>query len=43
MPFRSRRQMKFMFAKHPTIAKRWAAESKRKGRPQIVKSKRRKS
>lgn len=24
MPFRSRKQRRFMFAKHPTIARRWA-------------------
>lgn len=24
MPFRSKAQMKYMFAKHPDIAKRWA-------------------
>lgn len=24
MPFKSKKQMKFMFAKHPKIAKRWA-------------------
>lgn len=23
MPFRSKAQMRFMFAKHPSIAKRW--------------------
>jgi len=26
MPFRSEAQRKFMFAKHPAIAKRWAEE-----------------
>lgn len=26
MPFRSRRQARFMFAKHPKIAKRWVKE-----------------
>ena len=24
MPFKSKAQQKFLFAKHPTIAKRWA-------------------
>lgn len=24
MPFKSGKQMRYMFAKHPTIAKRWA-------------------
>lgn len=28
MPFASRIQAKFMFAKHPKIAKRWAKETK---------------
>jgi len=27
MPFQSKAQQKFMFAKHPKIAKRWAAET----------------
>lgn len=26
MPFRSRAQMRYLFAKHPAIAKRWARE-----------------
>jgi len=26
MPFKSKAQMRFMFAKHPEIAKRWAKE-----------------
>jgi hypothetical protein len=26
MPFKSKAQMRFMFARHPTIAKRWAKE-----------------
>lgn len=30
MPFKSKKQAKFMFAKHPQIAKRWAAESGKK-------------
>ena len=28
MPFKSKAQQRFMFAKHPTIAKRWAKETK---------------
>lgn len=28
MPFKSKAQQKFMFAKHPKIAKRWADETK---------------
>ena len=27
MPFESKAQQRFMFAKHPRIAKRWAAET----------------
>lgn len=27
MPFRSKQQQKFMFAKHPKIARRWAKET----------------
>lgn len=26
MPFKSEKQRKFMYAKHPTIAKKWAHE-----------------
>lgn len=28
MPFRSKSQQRYMFAKHPKIAKRWAKETK---------------
>lgn len=28
MPFKSKKQVKFMFATHPKIAKRWAGETK---------------
>lgn len=28
MPFESKAQQRFMFAQHPKIAKRWAAETK---------------
>jgi len=31
MPFASKSQQRFMFAKHPRIAKRWAHKMKRKG------------
>jgi len=27
MPFKSKKQARFMFAKHPRIAKRWAKET----------------
>lgn len=26
MPFKSRKQMKFLYAKHPKIAKKWSEE-----------------
>jgi hypothetical protein len=32
MPFKSAKQRRFMFAKHPKIARRWANEAKRKKR-----------
>lgn len=31
MPFKSGKQRRFMFAKHPKIAKRWAKEAKQSG------------
>jgi len=30
MPFKSDKQRKFMFAKHPKIAKRWSKEAVKK-------------
>lgn len=27
MPFRSKRQMRYLFAKHPKIAKKWAKKT----------------
>lgn len=33
MPFRSEKQRRFMYAKHPEVAKRWAAEYGSKPRP----------
>ncbi len=41
MPFKSRAQQKFMYAKHPAIAKRWQAETP-KGRKLPAKVKTRK-
>ena len=42
MPFKSRKQRAYLFAKHPKIAKRWAAHTP-KGRklPKYVRRKRR--
>ncbi len=31
MPFKSSKQQRFMYAKHPEIAKRWTDEAKAKG------------
>lgn len=41
MPFRSEKQRRFMWAKHPTIASRWAHEpgAKNKGLPMRAKKK----
>ena len=39
MPFESKAQQKFMFAKHPKIAKRWAKETSNiKGLPEKKKN-----
>lgn len=35
MPFQSEAQRRFMFAKHPRIAHRWADEAKAAGRPVV--------
>jgi hypothetical protein len=37
MPFSSEKQMRYMYAKHPEIAKRWSAEAKSSGKPQVQK------
>jgi len=36
MPFRSERQRRFMYARHPAIAARWTAEAKAAKRPAVV-------
>jgi hypothetical protein len=33
MPFKSAKQRRFMFAKHPDIARRWVSEARRKHQP----------
>lgn len=38
MPFKSTRQMRFMFAKHPDIANKWVKEAKKKGESPVQKS-----
>ena len=39
MPFRSERQRRFLYAKHPEIAKRWTAEHGSKPQPKKAKPK----
>lgn len=39
MPFKSERQRKYLYAKHPSIAKRWSAEAKAKKQAPVQKSK----
>ena len=39
MPFRSEAQRRYMYARHPEIAKRWAHESKRKAIKRRLKRK----
>lgn len=41
MPFRSRAQQRFMFAKHPRIAKRWAKKTNFRKLPNRVRKRRR--
>lgn len=47
MPFKSKAQARFMFAKHPGIASRWVKESGKKhpikGLPKKLKAKKRAS
>lgn len=47
MPFRSKAQARFMFARHPRIAKRWVKEAKGRGNNHPIRNlpsrKRRKS
>lgn len=43
MPFKSKQQMKFMFATHPKIAKEWASKTKStKKLPKYAKKKKKK-
>jgi hypothetical protein len=42
MPFRSERQRRFMWARHPEIAKRWTEKYGSKPRPGIRKALRKK-
>lgn len=43
MPFKSKQQAKFMYAKHPKIAKRWTKETKSiKALPKKVKASKKK-
>lgn len=40
MPFKSARQRRYMYANHPTIARRWSAEGKGKKTTRKPKKKR---
>jgi hypothetical protein len=42
MPFRSKAQRRYLYARHPKVAKRWTAEARRKGQ-RAVQPKRRKA
>jgi len=42
MPFKSEKQRRYMWMKHPKIAKRWAEEEKVKEKKSFVKASRRK-
>ena len=43
MPFKSKAQQKFMFARHPKMAKRWANETKNiKKLPKKIKKRKKK-
>ncbi len=37
MPFKSEKQMRYMYSQEPVIAKRWSKEAKAAGKPQIQK------
>ena len=39
MPFRSEKQRRYMWMKHPEIAQRWADEAKKSGKPTVQKKK----
>jgi hypothetical protein len=40
MPFKSEKQRRYMYARHPEIAKRWTAEAKAKGKKAVQPKKR---
>ncbi len=40
MPFKSESQRRYLWSKHPEIAKKWADESKSRGLPKKKKKKR---
>ena len=42
MPFASKRQQRFMFARHPKIAKQMVKDPRRKHQPIVKKSRKRK-
>jgi hypothetical protein len=42
MPFASKRQQRFMFARHPKIAKQMVKDARRKHQPIVKKTRKRK-
>ncbi len=42
MPFKSKKQMRYMYSQHPDIARRWTAEAKSEGKS-LVQSNNKKS
>lgn len=43
MPFKSKKQMKYLFSQKPEIAKRWVKEAKAENKPYIQKAKKSKN
>ena len=42
MPFKSKKQMRYMYSQHPDIAKKWSAEAKSEGKAQVQPGKKKK-
>lgn len=42
MPFKSKKQRKFMHAPHPEIAEKWEKEAKKAGEPAVQPTKKKK-
>lgn len=43
MPFKSKKQMRYLFAKEPEVAKKWVKEAKEKHEPYIEKKEHKKT